>query len=306
MLSPQGVSTDPEKVSAVKSWPPPSNVSELCIFLGKIGYYRKFVPDFATLAAPLFHLEEKGCNFVWSKDCQQSFDILKQALCKAPVLAFPNFDLPFILDTDASTTGVAAVLSQMQDGEERPIAYAAKALTKSQRKWTPTKLEMYALMFGAESFYPYLINKQFIACLDHRSLLWLQNFKHPRPQEARWVEYLQQFNMKIEHRLGRLHANGDGLSRRPWPENLMNDELEESEISPSAPLIVGTTTTNDTITPVQEENQSEPSHQPPLWSDAHLRVEQARDKHLNEVLRWLKEETEGSDRHLWSLWNQYD
>ena len=250
ILSAQGVSTDPAKVSAVKSWPPPTNVSQLRVFLGKIGYYRKFIPDFATLAAPLFQLEEKGRNFVWSNDCQKSFDTLKQALCEAPVLAFPRFDLPFVLDTDASTTGVAAVLSQVQDGEERPIAYAAKALSKSQRKWAPTKIEMYALVFGTESFYPYLISKQFVARLDHRSLVWLQTFKQPKPQEARWVEYLQQFNMKIEHRAGRLHANADGLSRRPWPPNHVADVLEETENSP-APVIVGNTTKSDATTSVE-------------------------------------------------------
>ena len=115
ILSTQGVSTVPEKVSAVKSWPPLTNVSELHVFLGKIGYYRKFIPDFATLAAPFFQLEEKGQNFVWSNDCQKLFDTLKQALCEAPVLTFPRFDLPFVLDTDAGTTGVAAVSSQVQD-----------------------------------------------------------------------------------------------------------------------------------------------------------------------------------------------
>ena len=154
ILSVQGVSTDFEKVSAVKSWPPPTNVSPLRVFLGKIGYYRKFIPDFATVAAPLFQLEEKERNFMWSNDCQKSFDTLKQTLCEAPVLTFPRFDLPFVLDTDASTSGVAAVLSQVQDGEERPIAYAAKTLSKLQRKWAPTKIEIYALVFGTESFYP--------------------------------------------------------------------------------------------------------------------------------------------------------
>lgn len=87
--------------------------------MGKIGYYGKFIPDFATLASLLFQLEEKGRHFVWSNDCQRSFDTLPQALCEALVLEFPRFDLPFILDTDARTTGVAAVLSQVQDGEER-------------------------------------------------------------------------------------------------------------------------------------------------------------------------------------------
>ena len=102
ILSAQGVSTDTEKVSAVKSWPPPSNESELHVFLGKIGYYRMFIPDFATLATPLFSLEQKDHNFVWSSDCQKSFNALKQALCEAPVLAYPRFDLPFVLKTDAS------------------------------------------------------------------------------------------------------------------------------------------------------------------------------------------------------------
>ncbi|XP_068757507.1 uncharacterized protein [Montipora capricornis] len=116
ILSAEGVSTDPKKVSAVKSWPPPTNVSELRVFLGKIGYYRRLIPDVATVASPLFVLEEKGRNFVWSNDCQRSFDALRQALFEAPVLAYPRFDLPFILDTDASMTGVAAVLSQeLQD-----------------------------------------------------------------------------------------------------------------------------------------------------------------------------------------------
>ena len=104
---------------------------------------------------------------MWSSNCQKLSDTLKKALCEAPVLAFPRFDPPFVLDTSASTTGVVAVLSQVQDGKERPIAYAANALTKSQRKWAPTKIEMYALVFGTEGFYPYLISKQFVARLDH-------------------------------------------------------------------------------------------------------------------------------------------
>lgn len=124
-----------------------------------------------------------------------------------------------------------------------------KALTKSQIKWAPTKIELNALVFGTEEFYPYLINRQFVARLDHRSLAWLQNFNHPKPQEARWVEYLQQLGMKIEHRLGRLHANADGLCRQPWPENPADDTLDEVG-TPHAPLVVGPITSNDATTPV--------------------------------------------------------
>ena len=107
------------------------------------------------------------------------FFVIYQALREALVLAFPNFDLPFISDTDASTNGVAALLSQIQTGDGRPVAHAAKGLSKSQKKWPPTKIGMLALNFGTESFFPDLINKKFTAHLDHRSLVWLLNFENP-------------------------------------------------------------------------------------------------------------------------------
>ena len=173
------------------------------------------------------------------------------------------------------------------------------------------RIEMYALVFGTEAFYPYLISKQFVARLDHRSLEWLQTFKQPKPQEARWVEYLQQFDMKIEHRAGRLHANADGLSRRPWPANQVADMPEEAENSP-APVIVEKTASSD-ATPSVEDAQSECKQPPPLWSNDHLKREQPKDKHLNAALQWLKagkrppkQEMAGVVRHMWSLWSQYD
>ena len=164
---------------------------------------------------------------------------------------------------------------------------------------------MYALVLGTESFYPYLISKQFVARLDHRSLVWLQTFKQPEPQEAGWVEYLQQFDMKIEHRAGRLHANANGLSRRPWPADQVADMLEETEKSP-APVIVGKTT-SDATTSI-EGAQSEYKQAPPLWSNDHLKREQPKDKHLNVALQWLKagkrppkQEMAGADRHVVSV-----
>ncbi|PFX13471.1 Retrovirus-related Pol polyprotein [Stylophora pistillata] len=155
------------------------------------------------------------------------------------------------------------------------------------------------------------LGKQFVARLDHKSLVWLQSFKHPKPQEAPWVEYLQQFDMKIEHRLGRLHANADGLSRRPWPEDPLVDKLEETNVA-SVPLIVETTTHVDESTP-PEGMQSEPRQTPVPWSNEHFRTEQSKDKHLRAVRQWLeagrrppKQEMEGANRHMWSLWSQYN
>ena len=117
--------------------------------------------------------------------------------------------------------------------------------------------------------------------------------------------------MKIEHRLGRLHANADGLSRRPWPEDTLVDKLEETDVS-FAPLIVETTTHVDESTS-PEGMQSEPRQTPLPWSNEHFRTEQSKDKHLHAVRQWLeagrrqpKQEIEGANRHMWSLWSQYN
>ena len=128
---------------------------------------------------------------------------------------------------------------------------------------------MHAPVFGTESFHPYPISKQSVARLDHPSLVWLQTFKQPKPQEARRIEYLQQFDMKMEHRAGRSHANAYGLSRRPWPADHVADMLEETENSP-APVIVRKTTRNDATTSVKEA-QSEYKQLPPPWSNDHLK-----------------------------------
>lgn len=114
VVSQKGVATDPEKIKALREYPVPHDVSTLRSFLGFAGYYRQFVPNFADVAAPLYDLERKGINFKWTTHCQKGFDTLRDRLTSAPILAYPDFDQPFILDTDASDTGIGAVLSQVQ------------------------------------------------------------------------------------------------------------------------------------------------------------------------------------------------
>ena len=122
------------------------------------------------------------------------------------------------MDTDASDSGLGAVLSQLQDGKEKVIAYAARALTKAERNYSSTRKELLALVWGAEHFETYLWGKQFIVRTDHNALQWLRNFKNPKGQVARWIERLSDFDFKVEHRPGRHHGNADGLSRIPWNE----------------------------------------------------------------------------------------
>ena len=128
VVSSQGVSTDPEKIKAIKEWQVPRCQTEVRTFLGFMGYYRRFCQDYATVAKPLTVLTAKGAEFVWGAEQQGAFDKLRLMMMSSPVLAYPDMKLEYILDTDASLDGVGAVLSQVQGEEERVIAYYSKTL----------------------------------------------------------------------------------------------------------------------------------------------------------------------------------
>ncbi|KAI8485869.1 hypothetical protein Bbelb_364210 [Branchiostoma belcheri] len=146
VISGNGVSTDSSKTDSIDSWPSPRSVRDIQHFLGLANYYRRFVRGFAQLARPLTVLTRKGARFVWSPDCQAAFNALKKALVTAPVLAYPNFDLPFVVDTYASDTGIGGVLSQIQDGQERVILYYSRALTPAEQRYCTHRREMLAVV----------------------------------------------------------------------------------------------------------------------------------------------------------------
>ena len=153
-------------------------------FVGLCSYYRKFIKDFAGIAAPLHKLTRKGEKFSWAEECQQAFQKLKIALTSAPVLAYPNFHESFLLDTDASGVGIGAVLSQVIDGEEQPVAYGSRMLSRAEKKYSVTRRELLAVVTFIEHFRPYLCGKQFVLRTDHASLRWLFNFNQPKGQNC--------------------------------------------------------------------------------------------------------------------------
>ena len=128
---------------------------------------------------------------------------------------------------DASNLAIGAVLSQKHDNTEKVIAYASRTLTKSEQKYCVTRKELLALVHFVKFFRHYLYGKQFTVRTDHGSLRWLTNFKNPEGQLARWLEVIAAYNMKIEHRPGRLHKNADGLSRRPCRQCGMDNYEDE-------------------------------------------------------------------------------
>ena len=231
VVSDEGISTDPEKVRAVKDWPVPTRVTDVRSFLGLCSYYRRFVKDFSAIARPLHRLTERGKDFEWNQECDDAFNRLKNALVTAPVLKYPSTTDPFILDTDASNYGLGAVLSQVQNGEEKVVAYYSTTLSKAERNYCVTRKELLAIVNAVKRFHHYLYGRPFLVRTDHGALRWLLNFKNPEGQLARWLELLGTYDMKIEHRSGIKHANADALSRRPCQncKSCDRNELREDQ-----------------------------------------------------------------------------
>ena len=324
VVSGEGISTDPDKVVAIRDWPVPLSPSEVRSFLGLCSYYRRFVQGFASIAAPLYRLTEKAGAFEWSEECEDAFRHLKQVLMKAPILAYPNTTASFILDTDASNHGIGAVLSQVQGGEERAIAYFSRALTKTERRYCVTRKELLAVVQAVKHFHHYLYGKPFAVRTDHGALKWLLNFKSPEGQVARWIEVLGTYSMKIEHCPGIRHGNADGLSRRPCTDCRQCEKVEEKEPVHGEAAGEEVTPTD----PVDGETEArrlrsvnacakEP-REPEAWVAGKckegLRQEQLRDKDIAQIISW-KEATD--ERPTWpdvspencavkSYWSQWE
>ena len=238
VVSAEGVSTDPAKVEAVKGWPTPQSLTETRSFIGLAGYYRAFVPDFATIAKPLTMLADKGRVFRWSEECQTAFDTLKGLLTEAPVLGYPQEEGQIVLDTDASDRGLGAVLSQRQTGTEIVLSYGSRTLTKAERNYCVTRRELLAIIFGLKKFRHYLLGRNVLIRTDHAALKWVMAFKEPEGQVARWLQVLDTYDVTIEHRPGRLHGNADGLSRIPCRQcGRCDDTPDGADASPAVRAI---------------------------------------------------------------------
>ena len=217
VLSKNGILPNPDNVKKLLDWPVPKNVTEVRGILGLGSYYRRFVKDFSARMLPLIELTKKGKAFIWSEDCQAAFEDLKSALTGPDIMGFPSDQGHFILDTDASDFAIGAVLSQIQDGAERVIAYGSHALNRAERNYCVTDRELLAVKHFIQQYKHYLLGRKFTVRTDHRALRWLFSLKDPKSRIARWIELLSAFDFEIEHRAGVRHGNADALSRCPNP-----------------------------------------------------------------------------------------
>ena len=226
VISHSGISADAKKVDAVKGFPVPKDVKQLRSFLGLASYYRRFVLGFLKIASPLFVLTKKDVPYVWSDECQQAFNELKARLTEAPVLVYPDFAERFILETDASGLGLGAVLSQKQpDGKVAPIAYASRTLQAHEKNYGISELEALAVVWATKHFRTCLYGHSCDVITDHEALQALLNTPHPSGKLARWGLALQELDLRINYRPGRLNNCADALSRAPLEAE--NDAKEE-------------------------------------------------------------------------------
>lgn len=221
IVSSNGLHTDPEKVSTMLNYPRPTTATEVKRFIGMCSWYRRFIKDFSSLTSPLNDLlkgKKKKQNIEWTPAAEESFTLIKRALVSAPILSQPDFSKPFIIQCDASDTGIGGVITQLLDGEERVIAYASRSLSRAERNYSVTERECLAVIFCIEKFRPYVEGIRFSVITDHYSLLWLNNIKNPSGRLARWAVRLRQHSFDLIHRKGSCNVVPDALSRIPHPE----------------------------------------------------------------------------------------
>ena len=184
VVSKDSLRPDESKVSAVSNFSIPQDLTQLRSFLGLIGYYRRFIQDFSMHAEPLFHLSKKNVPFIWGHYQEKAFSCMKKALTSAPILQFPDFNLPFYIQSDASDKGFGAVLGQIHNGNEVLVAYASKAVSSSQVNWSSIEKEAFTTVWSMKYFRHYLYGRSFTIYTDHNPLKWLFTLKSPEGRLA--------------------------------------------------------------------------------------------------------------------------
>ena len=216
MLSKDGLKADPEKIKAILDWPIPTTVKEVQSFIGLCNYYRIFIKDFAKIALPIHKLTRKNVPFNWGPEQQKAFEKLKELFTSTPILINPDSDKPFIVETDASSYAVGAILSQEFEGKLHPVAFISSSLTKSQRNYPIFDKELLAIKVALEQWRHFLEGARhpFTIYTDHKNLTFPRKPEMLSQRQIRWYEFLSRFDFNLVYRAGRKSGKPDILSRR--------------------------------------------------------------------------------------------
>ena len=220
IVSADGIKPNPAKVSAIQNIQPPTSLKELQQFLGACNFWRKFIPGYSALAAPLYALlkadipqKNWDTRHIWTADCQHAFEALKHALTHEPLLIYPDESQPYVLMTDASDKQIGGVLLQERDGGLKPIHYLSRMLHGYELNWTVSEKECAALSWCIKQLDRYLSGSYFVAYTDHICLTWLQTSAQTNAKLKRWALELQGYNFLIVYKPGPSNVVADALSR---------------------------------------------------------------------------------------------
>ncbi|GJR08218.1 putative nucleotidyltransferase, ribonuclease H [Tanacetum coccineum] len=209
VVSSDGIQVDDSKVAAVQEWPTPTTITEVWSFHGLASFYRRFIPNFSSIMAPLTDCM-KGKSFVWTEEAELAFQVVKEKLTTTPILILPDFSKVFELHTDASKVAIGGVLSQ----GGQPVAYFSEKLTELKSRYTTYDLEFYAVVQAVKHWRHYLFHKEFVLFTDHDSLRHIRTQDKVSHKHGRWLAFLEKFTFVVKHKTGVSNRAADALSRR--------------------------------------------------------------------------------------------
>ena len=271
-ISKNGIHVLPDYIEVITQWPLPKTRKAVRQFLGKAGYYRRFIRGFQHIAGPLTEKLKQddtpdGAEFEPSKAFIEAFEKLKAALVKAPVLGFPDFNSsePFILDTDFSVDNraIGGTLSQVQEGVERPLAFSSVKMSPAQANYSPHKGELAGVVCMIQKYKWYLWGRCFRLRVDAAALKWIKTCEPPKGLTARWLALLADYDFEVEWRAGRSHGNADSLSRAPHAKEdpSLTSHLDDSVLVGALSIAQDSNSTEDEVEILRHQQQEDPDLQ---------------------------------------------
>lgn len=216
LLTEDGVSIDNSRISPILDYARPRSVKDIRRLLGLAGFYQRFIRNYSSIVAPISDLLKKTkSKFIWTEAAEKAFGDLKAALVSAPILSNPDFNCPFVIESDASDNAVGAALIQLQDGQPKVIAYFSKKLSNTQKKYASVEKECLGVLLAIEHFRHYVEGTRFKVVTDARSLLWLFTIgvESGNSKLLRWALKIQSYDIELEYRKGKNNILADCLSR---------------------------------------------------------------------------------------------